>query len=586
MNHIIKLPDWVANRIAAGEVVERPASIVKELVENSIDANATYIEIILKNGGKEFIQITDDGEGMSSEDVLMSIQRHATSKIHDADDLESITTMGFRGEALPSIASVSSTEIVSRQIKSDIGFKVLIDNGEIIEQYEAGAPKGTTVTVSGLFDKIPARKRFLKSDKSELSRCSLWITRLALANPGISFKVESDERETFYTPATGTYLERIEQIFGSEFAEQLLPIEYNSTEYTIYGFVGDRTLHRARATDQYFFLNSRAIKSALISAASKRAFFNFIPPRRYLVAFIFIECPPEFVDVNVHPAKIEVRFRREESVFGAVYRAISNAIGTKPSPAAQPSPQFDITPPIDSQPMRLDFPQPKRKSPGVKIRPNPTLAGQQLGTLVNQIIDSTREQQYSLDTSQPKFLQIMNTYIVTTTLDGVLLLDQHAAHERVLYEKVVESLEQESSFGQRLLFPFDVFLPTHWMPTLMQFIKDFANVGFEIEIISNDKVKILSVPSFVRNQDYGALLMDIMREISEGGRMPEITKSFAASIACHSAIKAGQMLTQEDMESLFDALFACDDPLHCPHGRPTVIKFTTAQLEKMFARHL
>ena len=584
MSRIIKLPDWVTNRIAAGEVVERPSSVVKELVENSIDANATYIEIVLRNGGKEFIQITDDGDGMSPDDVLMSIQRHATSKIRDADDLESITTMGFRGEALPSIASVSLTEIVSRTADSDVGFKVLVDNGEIIEQYEIGTSKGTTVTVSGLFDKIPARKRFLKSDKSELARCSLWITRLALANPQISFRVESDGKETFYTPAVGTYLERIEQIFGSEFSEQLPPIEYNSGEYSIYGFVGNRTMHRARATDQYFFLNRRAIKSALISGALKRAFVNLIPPRRHPVAFIFIECSPDFVDVNVHPAKIEVRFRREDSVFGAVYRAVSNAIGTKPLPASQPSPQLDMVSPVDSQPTRLDFPQPKRKLPGVKMRPN--APERQLEAIVNRIIDSTREQQYSQDSSQPKFLQILNTYIVTATIDGILILDQHAAHERVLYEKVMESLEVESSLGQRLLFPFDVFLPTHLMPTLTSFLKKFADIGFEIEIVSSDKVRILSVPSFVRNQNYGRLLLDIMKELSEGEKTPDITKNFAASIACHSAIKAGQILTQEDMESLFDALFACDDPLHCPHGRPTIIKFSKQQLEKMFARHL
>ncbi|RKZ28589.1 DNA mismatch repair endonuclease MutL, partial [bacterium] len=252
MSRIIKLPEDVANRIAAGEVVERPASVVKELVENSLDADAHYIEISLKRGGKELVQVSDDGEGMSPDDVLLAIQRHATSKISSAEDLNAISTFGFRGEALPSIASVSLLEIISRQRNSDTAFRILIDNGEILEQGEISAQPGTTITTTKLFDKIPARKRFLKSDTSELSRCNDVIIRLALANPDVSFRVESDGRETIYLTSCAEYIERIGQIFDDEVLEKLKKIHYESEEYSVFGFVGNRTIHRARSSDEYF----------------------------------------------------------------------------------------------------------------------------------------------------------------------------------------------------------------------------------------------------------------------------------------------------------------------------------------------
>ena len=582
MGKITKLPEWVANRIAAGEVVENPGSVVKELVENSVDAGAAYIEIILAGGGKDLIQVIDDGEGMSPEDALMALQRHATSKISDVDDLNRITTLGFRGEALPSIASVSVMELVTRRAEDEMGFRILVDNGEIVEQGEVGARKGTTVTVRELFARVPARRRFLKSDRAELNRCVIWITRLALANPEISFRAEHNEREIIYAPAVGSFLERIEQLFGAEIAQNLLPIQYQTGDYTIYGFVGNRTLHRAKGTEQYFFLNRRAIKSSLLSGAVKRAYSGLIPPGRHPVVFVFIEADPALVDVNVHPAKIEVRFRREEAVFHAVYRAIADAVGSVPSPAAMPKNVAKFVPPVDALAQTLNFPEVPRRAPGRKIPPQDPVA-KEVESVAERIISQkfapSREVQ-----EQPKFFQIFNTYIITATDSEVLIMDQHAAHERILYEKVLDALASEEYSGQRLLFPVEVSVPPHWVSSLADFLDRFAAAGFEIEIVGQNRIKLISVPPFVRNVDYARLITDILRDLAEGEETPEITKNFAASVACHSAIKAGQPLSQDEMESLFDALFACDDPLHCPHGRPTVIKFSIAQIERMFGR--
>lgn len=582
MGRIIKLPEDVANRIAAGEVVERPASVLKELLENSLDADASYIEIVLSAGGKNLVLVCDDGYGMPPDDMFLALERHATSKIRCSDDLTSIETLGFRGEALPSIASVSKLDIISRQRGSDTAFRILVDNGEIVEQGNVSAQFGTTVSVKELFAKLPARKRFLKSDTTELSRCNAVITRLAIAYPQTAFRVESDGQESLYLTACGTYRERIEQIFGSELLQKCREIHYEVGEYSVFGFVGDRTLHRSRASDEYFFLNSRPIRSRLITAALHRAFSGLLPPRRYPIAFIFLQAPPELVDVNVHPAKLEVRFRREEAVFGAIHRAVVNAIGSVPSPARTTQPLI-LSRLESTQQTRIDFPQPNRPSPGKKLR-QPSLMERELADVIDSI-GTAAASEIQPDEHTPKFLQVHQSYIVVQTRDGMFIIDQHAAHERVLYERAVAAVEHNALSGQRLLFPVEVRLPPQWIATLAQLVKNFAAIGFETEIISNDRVLLLSVPSFLRGTDYAQLLRSVIEELSDfSPDVTDIVKKFAATVACHAAIKAGQKLSQEEMATLFDSLFACDDPFHCPHRRPTIVKFTMAQLEKMFGR--
>jgi len=581
MSKIIKLSDDVANRIAAGEVVERPASIVKELVENSLDAGADYLEIVLKNGGKELIIVNDDGEGMSPDDVILALQRHATSKISSAEDLSSIATLGFRGEALPSIASVALMEIISRTHSSDTAFRVSIDNGEIIEQGNVPAQIGTTVSVSGLFDKIPVRKRFLKSDSSELSRCNNTIVRLALAHPEASFRVEVDDRETLYLTSCAEFRQRIEQIFDDEVIEKIKVIQYEAAEYSVFGFVGDRTLHRSRTSDEYFFLNGRPIKSGLLTSSLHKAFSGLLPPRKYPVAFVYIEAPPELVDVNVHPAKTEVRFRREEAIYGTVYRAVSNAIGGA-TPAMSVKPLKFSSEQVVQQ-ARLDFPQVKRPAAGQKLRPQKLDIQREIAQAIDNIGLASEQTRHSEPT--PLFLQVLDTYVITKTKDGMLILDQHAAHERVLYERVMRAVEAEGLSGQRLLFPVEIKLPPQWTSILAKYLEKFSAIGFEVDITSSDKTVLHSVPAFIKTGNYENLFREILEEISDfAGAPPEMIKKFTATVAYHAAIKAGQKLSQDDMGALFDSLFACDDPFHCPHGRPTIVKFSIEQLEKMFGR--
>ena len=577
MTKIIKLPDEVANRIAAGEVVERPASVVKEAVENSIDANASYIEITIEEGGKKLVQIVDNGDGMEPEDVVLAIERHATSKIKDFEDLNTINTLGFRGEALPSIASVSFFEIVSRPKKNELGFRIIIDHGELIEQGEVGSQLGTTLVVKELFSKIPVRRKFLKSDRSELNACLDWLTKIAIANPHITFRLEHNGNEMFFLNAAEDYIQRIEQIFGYEIIEKLLPFDSQNDDYMIFGYAGDRTLNRTNSKEQYIYLNNRPIRSRLISAAIKKAYADFLPSRRHPVLYLFIEAQPELVDINVHPSKLEVRFRREEVIFSAVYKTIILAVGNKASPAVQPRPLVLTS--FENTQQKFDFV--RRTTPKtVSLKP------QQFEQEILEAISSLGDIDKVRSDSQQSFLQISETYIVIPANDGMYIIDQHAAHERILYERILSAFDGGDILGQRLLFPEEFEISLSWVSFLEDRLELLSSIGFEIKIQPPNKVLIKSIPPFLRSTDYSEIIRGILEDMSEyvTEEPPDIIKRFAASIACHSAIRAGQKLSQEEIEALFDQLFTTDDPYHCPHGRPSLVKFTRHELERIFLR--
>jgi len=577
MSKIIKLPEEIANRIAAGEVVEKPASVLKELVENSIDANADFIECILEEGGKKLVQVIDDGEGMTPEDLRLALERHATSKIHSKEDLMAIQTLGFRGEALPSIASVSHLEIISRTQDAELGYRIVVDHGQVVDEGEVGTQKGTIVTVKELFSKVPARRRFLKSERAEYGACVEWFTKLALANPYIAFRLEHNGVEQAYYPSAESYKERIEQIFGVELVDNLLAIEAEYDEYTIFGFVSKRTFHRGRPDEQYIFLNNRPIKSALISSAIRQAYREFIPPRRYPVVFLFIGSPPELVDVNVHPAKLEVRFRREEAVFRLVYGSITKALGSIAAPAREPRP-ITLMPPQSSTQLELDLPIPKTSA----RTPMPTAMESQ----IIEVLSTINETQLK-DAEQPNIMQVLDTYIVIPVSDGMYVIDQHSAHERVLYERVLQAISGETLFGQRLLFPIEIALPPQQMSTIAKILPQLSKIGFEVEVKDVNRISITAIPPFLRNSDIkdiiNGLIDDLAEKINE--ETPSIISELAASIACHSAIKAGRKLSRDEMLALFEQLFTCEQPFRCPHGRPTIIKFTKSEFEKMFGRH-
>lgn len=577
MGKIIKLPEDVVNRIAAGEVVERPASVVKELVENSLDAGANYIEISLLAGGKEFISVSDDGVGMSPDDALMALQRHATSKIQSSDDLTSISTLGFRGEALPAIASVSFFELITRPNDLHLGTRILVDNGELLERHETGAKYGTTVVVRELFSKIPARRKFLRSDRAELEQCLDIIIKLAISYFTVGFRVEHSGNEILYIPPSSNERERIFSLFGDEIGDELIPFDRVVGEYHIYGFACPRSLHRARPDRQFFFVNRRPIKSGLLSVAIRRAYENLIPPRRHPLVFLFIDVSPEFVDVNVHPAKAEVRFRREEMVFGLVVQVLRESVGGMPSPANFTAP-FVLTDkeslPLHSQ--HLEFPLSKRASPGVKFKP----VEQDIIEVLEKLTSPTDS---FVSEPRPRFLQVNNTYIVAETSGGVLFVDQHAAHERIIFERIMSAFEKEDIISQKLLFPVVARFSPQVMQKIVSLWDLLFSVGFELEAVDQATLKILAIPMFIRG-DAVQFLNEVISEVYDLGEVKDIRREIAVSMACKSAIKAGQTLSDEEISVLFDQLFAADDPFHCPHGRPTVVKFTISQLEKMFGR--
>ncbi len=577
MTKIIKLPDEVANRIAAGEVVERPASVVKEAVENSIDANASFIEITIEEGGKKLVQVVDNGDGMEPEDVVLAVERHATSKIKDFEDLSSINTLGFRGEALPSIASVSFFEIVSRPKKNELGFRIIIDHGELIEQGEVGAQLGTTLVVKELFSKIPVRRKFLKSDRSELNACLDWLTKIAIANPHITFRLEHNGNEMFFLNAAENYIQRIVQIFGHEIIEKLLPFDSQNDDYMIFGYAGDRTLNRTNSKEQYIYLNNRPIRSRIISVAIKKAYADFLPSRRHPVLYLFIEAQPELVDINVHPSKLEVRFRREEVIFSVVYKTIIIAVGNKASPAVQPRPLVLTS--FENTQQKFDFVM------GTTLK-TVSLKPQQFEQEILEAISSLGDIDKVRPDSQQSFLQISETYIVVPANDGMYIIDQHAAHERILYERILSAFGGGDILGQRLLFPEEFEISLSWVSFLEDRLELLSSIGFEIEIQPPNKVLIKSIPPFLRSTDYSEIIRGILEDMSEyvTEEPPDIIKRFAASIACHSAIRAGQKLSQEEIEALFDQLFTTDDPYHCPHGRPSLVKFTRHELERIFLR--
>lgn len=577
MGRIIKLPEDVVNRIAAGEVVERPASVVKELVENSLDADANYIEISLLAGGKELISVSDDGVGMSPEDAILALERHATSKIHNSDDLTAISTLGFRGEALPSIASVSFFELITRPHDLPLGTRIVVDHGELLERCESGAKRGTTVIVRELFSKIPARRKFLKSDRSELEQCIDVVTKLAIPYFSVGFRLEHSGSEILYLPPSSSEKERILSLFGDEIQAELIPFDKVVGECHIYGVACPRSFHRPRPDRQFFFLNRRPIKSGLLSAAVKRAYENLIPPKRHPVVFLFIEVPPELVDINVHPAKLEARFRREEVTFGSVVQALREVIGGTPSPVKSQIPfVLGEKQPSLLNPQNLEFPLPQRQFPGTKIRPNDE-------DLMGVLEKLTSSMEVSISEPKPKFLQLNNTYIIVETSGGILLIDQHAAHERVIFEKIMSAFENEDVVSQKLLFSAAVKLSPQAMQRVVTLWDLLLSLGFELEVVDQTTIHILAMPMFIKG-DVAQLLSEVIAELGDLGDGKNIKREIATAIACKSAIKAGQTLSEDEMSALFDQLFATDDPFHCPHGRPTTVKFTLSQIEKMFGR--
>ena len=572
------LDPHVVAKIAAGEVVERPASVVKELVENSIDAGASHITIEVESGGVKLVRVSDDGHGIPADEMALAFQRHATSKIRGFDDLELVTSLGFRGEALPSIASVSRMSLQSRAAGSDVGYEVQARWGELSTLTAAGGSTGTTVTVRDLFDNVPARRKYLRSVGAEASRIADLVSRLALGFPEVQFRLRQDGRETLVSAGNGNGSDALVAVYGAQVAEGMLPASFalDADGYSIGGYVSAPSLHRANRTYMTFLVNRRLVQSRTLSYALEEAYQGFLPQRRYPLAVLAIEVPTSEVDVNVHPAKREVRFTTEGRAFTLVQRAVREAlVGSSPIPEVRfEDIMSPMSPSVSGEAARAMsfFPMtgPIGGSEGGRFPEGPTGEAQ------------SRDMRTRLPLLRVVG-QIQNTYVVTEGPDGLYLLDQHAAHERIVYDRLVG----KSGAGRQprpLLQPQTAELTASQEEMVRASGELLAQYGFIIEPFGDRSYLVRAVPEVAAGADPSRALVEVLDLAALQGGLRDREDVLTASIACHSAVRAGQALTQREMEELVLQLEEADNPHTCPHGRPTMVHLSAHHLEREFGR--
>ncbi|HJN86430.1 MAG: DNA mismatch repair endonuclease MutL [Dehalococcoidia bacterium] len=571
------LPPELAIKIAAGEVVERPASVVKELLENSIDAGASQIIVEIKSGGVELVRVTDDGNGIDASEVELAFERHATSKLDTVEQLEAVATLGFRGEALPSIAAVSRLTMTTRPQQAQAGRHVELRWGREVRSGTQGCPPGTSVEVSDLFGNMPARRKFLKTNSTETSRVQELVARYALAFPTIRFQLIVDGRSTLATPGNGRPRETLLALYGAEVAEAMLEVsgEDPETGYRVEGFASPPSLHRANRTYMTLFVNRRWINSRMLSYAIEEAYHGLLPDRRYPLAALNLDIPYAEVDVNSHPSKREVRFHREGKVFSTLQRAVRAALV-----ADSPVPQ--IFPPT-GRPPGLAPPWPA--SPGSTERmgsfyPRGAFTGQQQDYPAPPGAAVPRQDLPALKVVG----QVKLTYIVAEGPEGMFLVDQHAAHERVLFDQIRRRASERTAQSQPLLEPVTVELTAGQAGVFKSNAEFLASYGFDVESFGENAYLLRSVPSVLTGQDPAQSLVNVLDMVAFEGLLRQQEDVLAASIACHSAIRAGKSLTEAEMGALLEQLEASDNPHTCPHGRPTMLHFSSYQMDREFGR--
>jgi DNA mismatch repair protein MutL len=624
LGRIVVLPPDVASQIAAGEVVERPASVVKELIENSIDAGATRITVRVEEGGKRLIRVSDDGCGMDAEDAVLAFQRHATSKIRDANDLWRITTMGFRGEALPSIAAVSHVELITRPPNAEKGTRVVIEGGILQSVEPVGCPQGTTVTVKGLFFNTPARLKFLKAASTEFAHIAEVVSRYILAFPEISFTLFHGDREVLRHVPTGDERSPLAEVLGREIAQQLVPVNYHEPPYTVRGFISPPTMSKPTRSHQWFFVNNRFVRNKTLAAAVSHAYHGFIPEGRQPIVVLFLDMPPELVDVNVHPAKIEVRFRKESEVQAVVVRALREALVAgqvvpiasfpkKPQPTELPEGTLTLRPPTGEQStlritqrdladfrtlLRLRFGRAEQTiaSPAeaaIQQQTQPTTASAPTAVpeAKTPLPRTTPQPSVPFLIVRPSTLtpikQLAATYILAENEQGDLfIISQHRAHERVLFEQLVKRTEGGEVLRQGLVVPFTLNLGQAQAAFVEANLSVLKRAGFELEPFGRNTFIVRTVPVVIAQRDYEQLLHDLIDELT-AGEFPtsgELFHDLLAVVACKAAIKAGDVLSNEEMEHLLDDLLSLENPTLCPHGQPIIIALTKSELDKRFER--
>ncbi|MGC2352418.1 MAG: DNA mismatch repair endonuclease MutL, partial [Candidatus Udaeobacter sp.] len=605
MGQIRLLSETVASQVAAGEVVERPASVVKELIENSIDAGARKIDVMIRRGGISLVRVIDDGCGMDRDDALLSLERHATSKIRTAADLEAVATLGFRGEALPSIASVSRFRLTTREAHAVAGTEIIVNGGKLDVVRDGGEAPGTQVEVRSLFYNLPARRKFLRSENTESRNIEHQIHLQAIGHPQIGFSLLRDDRIVFQLPAAATLSDRIRDLFGVELLQRLVEVtSTGSPEIRISGFIGQAGLSRQTRTQQLVFVNGRAIESSLITAAIREGYHTALMKGQYPVTFFFLEVDPASVDVNVHPAKREVRFRDPTGVREAIVQCIQQTLeGGRAAwqerfraPVSVPTVVGKTAPDLRLRPEESAPEESHRELPHLGREPGQHPIAKALAVAgvadpggISKPDEVPSPAAIKRDTNQQfQIIGVLSKlYVLMENADGLVLLDQHAAHERILFEELRRRMEEQGVPTQKLLLPQTFDVPPRDADWIERNLSTLQRMGIGIESFGPGTFKIDSLPSFLDVSDPAQFMrkvIDDLKSASNTASAMRLGEEMIAKSVCRHAVKANDPLRYPEVEKLIRDLLDCDLPYCCPHGRPTMIQISLAELEKKFGR--
>ena len=565
MSKIVLLSPDVSQKIAAGEVIERPFSAVKELIENSLDAGASDIKTELHSGGKRLIRVTDDGQGMNREDALLCFERHSTSKISRVNDLDRIATLGFRGEALPSISAVSRIILKTSDGKGEKGTLIERDGEEVIQVSDIAFPKGTSVEVRNLFFNLPARKKFLRSERAELSWITRYMTHVSLAYPGVRFSLVHGKRHVFDYPSVKTLKERIFQVYGKSLLEHLMEVDHEEEGRRLYGFASVPPSGRRDRTHQLFFVNRRLVKDRNLQAGLNQAYRGFLEKDQFSEAFLFLSCPYEDVDINVHPAKAEIRFTDPHAFFQIILHSIEKAMlkkqGIKEVYPASESAKGRLR--IEEGMRERSFLSPERKQEAwTDVLPPPEKEERVFPRILGQYQD---------------------TYIIASSEDGIFIIDQHNAHERVLFEKY-QDIDKKKKWPQKLaLFPVLFELSPSQVLSLEGNQAVLEDAGFRVEAMSGRSISLKEFPDLFKEEEAKEIFLSLLEDI-KGDKIKDKKMKLLATLACKTAVKAGQPLSFEKMSYLVEELFKTSNSSLCPHGRPVMVKIERKEIERGLKR--
>lgn len=591
------LPDSIANQIAAGEVVQRPASAVKELMENSIDAQATQLKVFVKEAGKTLIQIIDNGAGMSETDARMSLERHATSKIRTADDLFRLRTMGFRGEALASIAAVSQFEMKTRQGTSDLGTHLIVEASEVKSQSPTACEKGTNISVKNLFFNIPARRNFLKSNPVEMRHIIDEFQRLALAHPSVAFQLRHDE-ELIYDLAPSKLSQRIVTLFGKSFQEQLAPCQEETSLVKITGYIGRPESARKTRGEQFIFVNHRYIRNNYLNHAVTSAFEGLLPEGNFPFYVLFIEIDPKHIDVNVHPTKTEIKFDDERAVYGVVWSAVKQALGAHNlAPAIDFKADVNLVGKLNQSLTKEQYLDEQFSSLNrsnlqhweklfeTEVPQSQLFKKTEPDSTVLRFESSLNKEEQERANEEHGLFQFQQKYIIRASKSGLMIIDQQAAHERVLFEKFIDRLKGTPGNSQQSLFPQTVTLTASDFALALEVQQELISLGFRFEIFGKSALLVTGIPAGVAGSEkelFEGLLEQFKKNQAEL-QLP-VRDNLALALAKRAAVKSGQKLEMEEIQSIVAGLFSCSKPNFSPDGRPTFFTFETSKIESYFTR--